>query len=314
MKKTSILFAALLLAAVSCTKEGNDSGPKKMDITLTASIADLQTKTVYTDPADGTLKMDWEATGETISVVTYDATNGIIRNEVLTGTKSGTDCLFSGTVTELESGQKYLCIYPALSGPTTIGGKTCYTSEKGALQYVVEDKKFTFTHDKVKQEKNGSTDHLKYADLLTGEPTFSGGNAVVSLEHQIGVLKVVLSLTPEYMGRYLNGFKITDSYTPSFTPDLKVTDFSSFAFIPGESLFSLTEVLDGENFIVGLDLMATFYIPMAPCTIPADGYYRITVTEGITDKSINKNPPVAVNIEKGKMTTLKISGGSDVWI
>ena len=116
MKKYGMILAlaAGVLLAASCEKVNNDLPSGKVNMTLTASIANPETKTSYND-ADGKISVTWSGE-EKISVLIVNDDGTIAENCVLTysGPSDQKEITFTGSVSTKLSEQKYVCVYPAL--------------------------------------------------------------------------------------------------------------------------------------------------------------------------------------------------------
>ena len=320
MKKIVMILAlaAGVLLAASCGK--TIEVPQQTGFTLTASIANPapSTKTTYNDSGEGTLSVGWAAE-EKLSLVIWDPSEGIIKNYILTssGTDGNKNRDFSTdeTVDPLASGQKYFCIYPAMT-TSTDGYYKYETAYSEPLVYDKSNKKLTYTATAV-QTGTSSPAHLKDIDLLMGEATVSGNSASVVLQRQVGVLKLVIKVPSEWRTaeKTFQGFSLL-SMTPFFYGEMEA-DFSTGKFnnLTEKVPFILVQFSSpvpspsSDQFII--------YVACGANTLEKDysffPTFMIEEGHGFRHKSGIK-ASVDIPIEVGKMTTLTIdASGSDEW-
>lgn len=302
MRVMMLALAAGVLLVASCGKNIDNPQPNTLDITLKARVANSApaTKTTYTDPGDGSLSVQWEAS-EYLSVLTIDSDGVIVRNETIEYSgPAGDDALFKGTVTALGEGQSYLCVYPKINSYVILGG--------GA-----GDSWFDFDGtDSVVQTANKDASHLAKADLMTGVPTFTGDEADVTLTRQIGVLKLVMQFPSDLIASQLGLIAFMPKEGQKLYPNLHVSQLAN----PEPTVKAIAKdagfLLVSFGGIVPADGKVVAYAPIAPGTI-LTGKYEIVIQTGETDfKNIVMTCPEEVVIEKGKMTTLSIDA-SGTW-
>lgn len=302
-----LALAAGVLLAASCEKANNDLPSGKVNMTLTASIANPETKTLYNDAGDGKLSVTWGGE-ETISVLIVNDDETIAKNCPLTysGTSGLKEITFTGTVDALSSGQKYVCVYPALEK-----NGTDYKSSKGALRYHegVLNYETTGTEDYV--QGDFTPDNLKDADFLTGTPEAVSGGYNVVLTRHIGILKLVVTVPGEFKGKVLQGAGIitTGSEKP-FATNLNMNLFTqTYSLKKDENAFIMLNLLnipDSGQLIL--------YIPMGPCVLP-EYTYSIGVMGQINKMSagIDTTGKGTVEIKAGYMTTITVDASSLLW-
>ena len=320
MKKRVMMLAlaAGVLLAAACEKVSNEP---QTGFTLSATIANptTGTKTTYTDPGDGSLKVGWED-NEKLSLLIWDPTDGVIKNYVLTGTKiDDKNCDFSTTETidALTGSQKYFCIYPALTeGDLDTDSEIKNSGEN--LIYKKADKKMVIQTEAM-QGANASPAHLKNMDLLLGEPTISGGDASVVLQRQIGVFKLVINV-PEQWRTDEETFQAIMLMNPSvefFISEMEA-DFSTGSFMNiSESAtqgpvmyFKIAKPVPETNQFV-------LYFAVGACSIPMGTYYPMFMCEEGIGYRHTTGLALSTDIllPVGKMTTLTIDASdSDKWL
>ena len=307
MKKTTMLLciAAGVLLAGSCAKTIEAPQPEKMNITLTASIGAPGTKTTYTEKDGGGLTVTWDDE-EWISVIRVNEDGTYAGHDDISGTKiDDKNYAFKGAVTTKTDAQSYLCVYPSIGMSPHMFQNNLEPDKTEVLEYNGTES--------IAQKESGSTAHLKEADLMTGVPEFDEeGNATVSLERQIGILKLDISFpnTEEFVGKTIGLI----AFMPAAgglvpTPNLTIT-LKDGSAAPAESPFFLVSYMGPIPF--GGRLIA--YAPFGPCTMSAGSYdiyihtgeedYKIATIEGSSD----------VVIERGCMSTLTIDKSDpDAW-
>lgn len=306
MKKSMMLLcmAAGVLLAGSCTKTMENRQPQKMNITLTASIGNPGTKTSYSEKDEGGLTVKWDDE-EWITVILVNADGTYAGYDNISGTKiDDKNYAFKGTVTAKTEGQNYLCVYPSF-------GMSQYTyPNSGTLEKdVTEVLEYNGT-DAVAQDASGSTTHLKKTDLMTGVPVMDDeGNAEVTLERQIGILKLEIAFpnTENFVGKTIGliAFMPVDEAV-TMTPNLNIA-LKDGSVTPVGSDFLLVSYFGSIPF--GGKLVA--YAPLGPCTMPA-GTYKIVIQTGEEDfMSTIITGSSDVVVEKGRMSTLKIDKSSE---
>ncbi len=125
MKKYFFAFAALVMAAVSCTKEQDiqQTAPEQISgskVALSLSVSSTPTKTYVSDPATGAIT--WEA-GDAIGVFTDLDTSAPI--EFTMAGAPGATATFEGSVTQ--GATKLYAFYPYDAGATFADGKITTT-------------------------------------------------------------------------------------------------------------------------------------------------------------------------------------------
>ena len=125
MKKYFFAFAALVMAAVSCTKEQDiqQTAPEQISgskVALSLSVSSTPTKTYVSDPATGAIT--WEA-GDAIGVFTDLDTSAPI--EFTMAGAPGATATFEGSITQ--GATKLYAFYPYDAGATFADGKITTT-------------------------------------------------------------------------------------------------------------------------------------------------------------------------------------------
>lgn len=318
MKKYRLFLAlaAGVLLAASCGK--TIEVPQQTGFTLTASIANPapSTKTTYNDPADGTLSVGW-AEEEKLSLVIWDPSEGIIKNYILTssGAAGDKDRDFSTTETvqELASGQKYFCIYPAMT--TENDAYIKYVTEKTEpLVYDKSNKKLTYTATAV-QTGTSSPAHLKDIDLLMGEATVSGTSASVVLQRQVGVLKLVVKVPSDWKATEKTFQQFLLISMVGFSNGVMEADFSTGIFNSLADKVQMFPVIFSDPVPVPDSNQFTLYAACGTNTIPKGTIvagFMIKEGEGYSHEGFMN--PSDIPIEVGKMTTLTIDAiDPSVW-
>ena len=316
MKKTTMLLciAAGVLLAGSCAKTIEAPHPEKMNITLTASIANPGTKTEYAEKAGGGLSVTWSA-GDQMSLLVIGSDGTVVSNTVLENQSGAAkDAEFTGTIPTLAEGQRYLCVYPALSGELTD-----LKSSAGWVKYDAEGKKLVYDpYPEDQQFYVNSTlgtwqNAFKEADLMVGVPDISGTAANVVLERQIGVLKLIIKITDDLKAVpfTLCGL-VNAAHAKSFVTSME-SELSA-----GTTAFAGTaKPMAAAAFNTPLDTSAgelAVYLPFGPGSIPA-GAYQVAIADMENDvyRVGVISATAAVPIVAGQMTTLTI-GGITEWI
>lgn len=318
MKKNGMMLAlaAGVLLAASCGKTIDNPQPRKMDITLTASISNPETKTEYTDPGDGSLSVTW-SDGDKMSLLVIKGDGEIVSNTVLENQSGAVkNAVFTGLIPELEAGQRYLCVYPALEGELTD-----LKSNEGWLSYDASEKKLVYNpynsdfHFFVRDRHGSWQKAFKEADLMIGVPEIDGGTANVVLERQMGVLKLVVTVpavfsgvAPDFCG--LQKLSASD-FVIEMSADLSADVISFVNVYEGVSkavsggFESAQDVSSGKMVV---------YLPLAPCTLTKGTVYvsLASFAQDIFRVAEIDNTTVDVEILAGKMTTLTI-GSISTW-
>lgn len=301
-----LALAAGVLLAASCEKANTDLPSEKVNMTLTASIANPETKTLYNDAGDGKLSVTW-SDEETISVLIVNADGTIAKNCLLTysGASGEKEITFTGSVDTKSSEQKYVCVYPALQE-----NGTDYKSKTGALRYHdgILNYETVGTEDLVQGDFTPAS--LKDADFLTGTPEEVTGGYNVVLTRHIGILKLILKVPTEFSGKVLAGAGI-------------ITTGKKFATNLDMNLYTQTCALrTDENAVIMLNYLnipdsgqLVIYMPMGPCVLP-EGTYTFGVLGQITKISdgIDTTGKGTVEIKAGYMTTLTVDASSLTWV
>lgn len=316
MKKTMLMLcaAAGMLLAGSCTKTMENPQPQKMNITLTASIANPGTKTEYAEKAEGGLSVTW-STDDKMSLLVIGSDGSVVSNTVLVNESGAVkNAEFTGTIPTLAEGQKYLCVYPALSGELND-----LKSNAGWVKYDVEGKKLIYNPYPEDQqfyvnETLGTWQNaFREADLMVGVPEISGSAAHVVLERQIGVLKLIIKITDDLkttaftMCGLINALHV-NSFVTSMESDLSA----------GTTTFTGTAMpMAAAAFRAPLDASAgelAVYLPFGPGSIPK-GTYQVAIAdmENEVYRVSIVSPTEDVQIVAGQMTTLTI-GSITEWI
>ena len=317
MKKTMLMLcaAAGMLLAGSCTKTMENPQPQKVNITLTASIANPGTKTEYAEKAEGGLSVTW-SDGDKMSLLVIGSDGSVVSNTVLENQSGAVkDAEFTGTIPTLGEGQKYLCVYPALSGELTD-----LKSSAGWVKYDAEGKKLIYNpypEDQqfyVNKALGTWQNAFKEADLMVGVPEVSGPAANVVLERQIGVLKLIIKIPDELKAVpfTLCGL-VNAAYAKCFVTSME-SDLSA-----GTTSFTGTGVsMAAAAFNTPLDTSAgelAVYLPFGPGSIPK-GTYQVAIADMENDVyriGVVPTTESAVPIVAGQMTTLTI-GSITEWI
>lgn len=180
MKRNLIISAMAIVAISSCQK---DIVPENMgvELTISTSIATPapETKTSYVYNAGtqaGTISTSWDAT-EKITVVSIGDDGITAVNEFTsTGTAGREKADFSGTWTG-NAGDKVICLYPAVSVASRYSGVTV-----GSTSIIIN------FASPVPNINVGNA--IKDYDIMIGDVNISDGNASVTLQRQISVLKL----------------------------------------------------------------------------------------------------------------------------
>lgn len=201
MKRILMLATIVAIALTACTKADYNIKGSKDQYTITATIGDVKTRTVYTDEtADPTkgLKVQWSE-NETISVVEVTST-GLYNNKYWTFTSTnaeGATATFTAPVGfETAEGCKYVAIYPAL----TDGVNGPYAGAAENVNAALLRKNFGYIefyyvqHDKFYQRGASSMDLLNSYDVMTSVVEFNEGKADVNLTKLNSVIKFDLTL------------------------------------------------------------------------------------------------------------------------
>ena len=313
MKKYGMMLvlAAGVLLAASCEKVNNDLPSGKVNMTLTASIANPETKTLYNDAGDGKLSVTWSGE-ETISVVIVNADGTIDKNCPLTysGTSDLKEITFTGTVDALSSGQKYVCVYPALEadGSDYKSSTRTLTYHDGILKYEVLG---TAEH---MEQKGFTPENLKDGDFMTGTPEEVSGGYNVVLTRHIGILKLVMKVPSAFIGESVMMAGILSMGSPSLKP-FPTTMKMNLSSQTGEWVYD-------ENAIIPLKMLPkipdsgelVLYLPMGPCSLPEYGYSMgvVGTIEKMSD-IIDTTGKDVVEIKAGYMTTLTVDASSLSW-
>lgn len=317
MKKTlmTLCAAVVVLLPSSCSKTIETPQPKKIDITLMASIGNSGTKTEYTDPADGSLSVTWSAEDE-MSLLVINGDGEIVSNTVLvnqSGAVKNAD--FTGTIPLLAAGQKYLCVYPALKGELTD-----LESDEGWLKYDATKTKLVYNpynedYQFYVRERHGTWQKaFKGADLMIGVPEIiDASTADVVLERQIGVLKLVVTvpaLFTEVAPDLLGLQKMTKKdFTISLNADLS-TD--AVSFVAGDTFQGISAAFDSAQDVSSGKMVV--YLPLPPCTLTKGTVYLSMASfEHDLFRVAEINSTVDVEIQAGKMTSLTVSSVTD-WV
>ncbi|MBR0245492.1 MAG: hypothetical protein IJQ61_03370 [Bacteroidales bacterium] len=259
MKKYLFFAAALLFAAISCTKETPDTTAERPDAgkqsgrkTIVLNIAGPDTKTYVSDPATGAIS--WEA-GDVVGVFTdKDVTKPL--PFTLSG-EPGTSATFTGEVSEGAS--KIYVFYPYSAGATFSADAT-FTDVK-------------ITMDLPSKQSVGATNVAKGAMVTVGEAT-KGGNGSYSarLHNAFSYIK----------------FKITGD-------DVKEIVLSGGADkLAGTATFSVADGTMTGTGTVFSSIRATkadgyftkdtyYYIPVLPGSVAALSFSMTSNTHGGTD-------------------------------
>lgn len=211
MKKHIFIGAALLaILAVSCDKAdvpSSEPAAKGVPMTLTATIVSADTKVdVVDDETNKVLKCNWEV-GDKVSVISLDASNNVLENDIFTATASGKTAAFNGTFTG-GSAARVVVIYPALTegvgygsddkdrwhSPSYNGGYTSIGILGGVYKAY---NAMQLSASYYLQRVLNSAEHLENYLVMSGEADktdLSTNKLSVDLVHRTAVLKVKLTL------------------------------------------------------------------------------------------------------------------------
>ena len=305
-----------MLLAAACEKNITDS-QQDINISMRASIVNPETKTLYSDAGDGALSVTWGGE-EKLSVLTVDASGKVIRNQVLSysGTSGLKTITFSGTVSAKESGQEYLCVYPALT-EIDVPDVGMHKNSIESISYDGNKLEYDGNYNNT-QTASGNPGQLKDLDLMIGKPVFVGTDAEVSLARQIGVLKLVLDIN-----------KLPDSNKPLDVTAVMLMNMERYSFNTTIDINPKTGVCEPDpqqaiianiSKTVSVGDQLIIYYPMAASSLKAgDDYgYGIGLIFGNPEDETgyiwltNKN--VTAEVYTGKMTTIKATvPGTGKW-
>jgi len=209
MKKHIFIGAALLaILAVSCDKAdvpSSEPAAKGIPMTLTATIVSADTKVdVVDDETNKVLKCNWEV-GDKVSVISLDASNNVLANDIFDATAAGKTAAFNGTFTG-GSAARVVVIYPALTGGTGSATERWHSDPShngtyinvGILQGVYESyNAMQLSTSYYLQRVLNSAEHLENYLVMSGEADktdLSTNKLTVDLVHRTAVLKVKLTL------------------------------------------------------------------------------------------------------------------------
>ncbi|MBQ7574964.1 MAG: hypothetical protein IJT26_00335 [Bacteroidales bacterium] len=209
MKRSIILWAAMMMIAISCEKAMPVTETSGIPMTLTATISSDETRLSFTDdPANKVIKTLWEA-GDKVSVVSIGADNAMIANDIFTTESSGESVDFTGTFTGGNDAVKIMVYYPAMTesysqsngtnwgAPSYNGG---YNKQGILYNICVGDKYIHRNSSNFLQRSADSPDHLKDLMILAGAGNMNdirNNSLTVTMEHNLYVFKVNLTFPTE---------------------------------------------------------------------------------------------------------------------
>lgn len=213
MKGTFYLACASAVVALAAACSVDNLEPVQQEkqgipMTLNVSIGDM-TKATYSDPSDGTLKVEWEA-GDKISVISYssDNTSGTaLTCDVFETSEGGASAKFTGTYTGAEDAPLVRVVYPALTQTGTYkdyGDNDRAGWSSSPLEYshgfpvfgVSSDGNFQhFNFLYTYQKSSGDASHLEDYDYMSAVVEDLGNISEVTLQKSTSVLRLVLNLS-----------------------------------------------------------------------------------------------------------------------
>ena len=274
MKKIMILATALLVLAVSCSKnEEPQVETKGVPMSLKVSFDDA-TKISYAKNGS-VLKATWDAS-ETISVVTLDGINGkvvAIDNFTSVGAEGREKAIFTGTFTGGADPARVVVIYPAIEG----GASAPYVKYNGStdnLFYGVsaDDAFVSTTIEPLRQTADDNADHLENFCLLSGVANITDiktGAITTTLSNQMTILKVVATFADADKGKTFSSLTINSFTNASLSEADKIfpsfgwsyIDFPNYGFSPSGSERHGFITLYG-NFTIPATGVITLYVPV----------------------------------------------------
>lgn len=209
MKRSIVLWAALLMIAVSCEKNIPETEVCGIPMTLTATIGSDETRLSFTDDeTNKVIKTLWEA-GDKLSVVSIGSDYTVIANDIFTTNSAGNSVDFTGTFTGGEAAVKIMVYYPAMTesysqsngtnwgAPSYNGG---FNSHGALYNICVGDKYIHRNSGNFLQRTANSTDHMKDLMILAGAGNMNdirNNSLTVTMEHNLYVFKVNLTFPTE---------------------------------------------------------------------------------------------------------------------
>lgn len=219
MRKFMIFAALAAVLAISCQKNNNPKPETQgRPMTLIANIGDA-TKVNYT-PDGNVLKTTWEAE-ETISVVSFssgDNKPASIDNFTSTGEAGRTTAKFTGTFTGPEDFAGIMVLYPALQEVEPgIYSTAPYKDYKGNMLSTLEHTHVGYYYfddgnaEPLRQVADDDASHLHNYCVMSGiadDSDIKNNILTASLENEMTVLKIHLTVPDAYKGKQLQILKI----------------------------------------------------------------------------------------------------------
>lgn len=219
MRKFMIFAALAAVLAISCQKNDNPKPETQgRPMTLIANIGDA-TKVNYT-PDGNVLKTTWEAE-ETISVVSFSVDDhevASIDNFTSTGEAGRTTAKFTGTFTGPEDFAGIIVLYPALqevepgiysTAPyKDYDGHMLSTLDRTHIGYYYFDGGYA---EPLRQVADDDASHLRNYCVMSGitdDSDIKNNILTASLENEMTVLKIHLTVPDAYKGKQLQILKI----------------------------------------------------------------------------------------------------------
>lgn len=341
MKKHIFIGAALLaILAVSCDKAdvpSSEPAAKGVPMTLTATIVSADTKVdVVDDETNKVLKCNWEV-GDKVSVISLDASNNVLANDIFDATAAGKTAAFNGTFTG-GSAARVVVIYPALTGG--IGSGSLSTDKwhsdpshngtyisVGILQGVTKSyNAMQLTTSYYLQRVLNSAEHLENYLVMSGEADMtdlSTNKLTVNLVHRTAVLKVKLTLPAS--GKTIK--RVTVFANKADATDFKYVKYGWLTFETITSTFYGNDSSNNMSMNLGASIeggngsgltvsgtTATVYIPFVPngdtgeVTFNSGDKLTVRVLYSSTE-SVNKELVFssAKTVQAGKLYTINAS-------
>lgn len=243
MRKFMIFAAFAATLALSCQKNNNTAPENEgVQMTLLASIGD-DTRVTYT-PDGNVLKTFWEAE-ETISVVSFSSGDNklaSIDNFTSTGEAGRTTAKFTGTFTGPEDFSGIMVLYPALQEVEHgIYSTAPYKDYKGNMLSTLEHTHVGYYYfddgsaEPLRQVADDDASHLHNYCVMSGiadDTDIKNNILTASLENEMTVLKIHLTVPDAYKGKQLQILKIEAFDSEDNTEDFARSSSWEFVNIP----------------------------------------------------------------------------------
>ena len=316
MKKLSILFAAAsaLILAASCNKQMAAPEAEKQTIKLTVRLEEPQTKATYADPGDGTLKVAWEAE-ESITLIGVDGSLPVLfHNLIGSGEPGAKEMVFEADMLLLANEDlTYFLVYPPLSFDDLGGDTSNFSSADETLNYDYDKNEFTYC-PKIDFMNMTDPSGVKVNDLMFGIVEDLADLSPVTLQHEIAVLKFVLTLPEALRGEKVASCSIfpkssyygtAEDYPMFFGANF---DFSNFSWIPDNGRMGASPININNVLTIPEDGKLVYYVPFTGGTMKADlyGFQILVVNNGRLAQRCSPWITVSedIPITKGKMIIL----------